>query len=76
MYILSHSVVSDSCNSMDYSLPGSSVDGISQARMLECVAISSSRGSSWPRDQTRVSFIGRQVLYHWKAQDDIHSTCI
>ena len=34
------------CNPMDYSLPGSSVHGISQARILECVAISSSRGSS------------------------------
>ena len=36
---------------------GSSVPGISQARILEWVAISSSRGSSWPRDQTRVSCI-------------------
>ena len=35
---------------MDCSLPGSSVHGISQARILEWVAIS--RGSSWPRDQT------------------------
>ena len=37
---------------MDSSLPGSSVHGIFQARILERVAISSSRGSSWPRDQT------------------------
>ena len=37
---------------MGYSLPGSSVHGISQARILERVAISSSRGSSWPRDET------------------------
>ena len=36
------------CNPMDYSLPGSSVHGISQARTLEWVAISSSRGSSQP----------------------------
>ena len=53
---------------IDCSLPGSSARGILQARILEWVAISSSRGSSWPRDQTHVpcvSCIGRQVLYHW-----------
>ena len=49
---------------MDCSLPGSSVHGISQARILEWVAISFSRGSSKPRDQTHISFIGRQILYH------------
>ena len=38
---------------MDCSLPGSSVQGILQARTLEWVAISFSRGSSWPRDQTQ-----------------------
>ena len=52
---------------MDYSQPGSSVHGMSQARMLEWVAISYSRGSSWSSDRTRVSCvsgIGRQILYH------------
>ena len=39
------------CNSMDCSLPGCPVCGILQARKLEWVAILSSRGSSWPRDQ-------------------------
>ena len=43
------------CDPMDYSPPGSSVHGIFQARILEWIAISSSRGSSRPRDQTRVS---------------------
>ena len=43
------------CDPMDYSLPGSSVHGIFQARVLEWVAISFSRGSSQPRDQTQVS---------------------
>ena len=38
------------CNSMDYSPPSSSVHGILQARILEWVAISFSRGSSQPRD--------------------------
>ena len=40
------------CDAMGYSLPGSSVHGISQARILEWVAIPFSRGSSRPRDQT------------------------
>ena len=43
--------------------PLSSVHGISQIRMLEWVAISSSRGSTPPRDQTNISFIGRWILY-------------
>ena len=47
------------CDPMDYSLPGSSVPGIFQARILEWVASPFSRGSSWPRDQTHVSCIGR-----------------
>ena len=53
------------CNSMDCSLPGFSVHGISQASVLESVAVSFSRGSSWHRDQTHVSCIGRWILYHW-----------
>ena len=40
------------CDPMDCSPPGSSVHGISQARILEWVAISFSSGSSWPRDWT------------------------
>ena len=50
---------------MDYSPPGSSARGIFPARILEWVAISSSSGSSRPRDQTCVSCIGRQVLNRW-----------
>ena len=45
------------CNAMDCSPPGSSLHGILQASILEWVAISSSRGSSQPRDQTPVSCI-------------------
>ena len=51
--------------------PGSSVHGISQARILEWVFISSSSGSSKPRDWTHISWIGRQILYHcatWEAK--------
>ena len=51
------------CNPMDYSPPGSSVHGISQARIMVWVAISCSRGSSQPRDRTCVYHIGRQILY-------------
>ena len=55
------------CNPVDCSLLGSSVHGIFQARILDWVAISYSRGYSQPRDQTyisRVSCIGRWILYH------------
>ena len=45
------------CEPMDYSPPGSSVPGIFQARILKWVAIPFSRGSSPPRDPTRVSYI-------------------
>ena len=51
------SVVSTLHDPMDCSPPGSSVRGISQARILKWVAISFSRGSSLPRDRTRVSGI-------------------
>ena len=58
----------------DCSPPGSSVHGISQARILKQVATSYSRGSSWPKDGTHiscVSCIGREILQHctmWEAQ--------
>ena len=44
------------CNPMNWSLPGSPVHEIFQARILEWIAISYSRGSSWPRDQTHISW--------------------
>ena len=44
-------------NNMDCSLPGFSVHGISQSRVLECVAIPFPRGSSGPMEQTQVSCI-------------------
>ena len=43
------------CDSTECSLPGSSIHGISQARVLEWVAISFSRGSFWLRDRTQFS---------------------
>ena len=50
-------MVSDSVDSIDYILPGSSVHGILQARILEWVAISFSRESSRSRDRTLVSYV-------------------
>ena len=56
------------CDPVDCSPPGSSVQEILQARILEWVAMPSSRGSSEPRSWICVSYIsciGRQILYHW-----------
>ena len=51
------------CDLMDCRSPGSSVNGIFQARILEWVVISFPRGSSRPRDRICVSCIGRWILY-------------
>ena len=53
------------CDPMDFSSAGSSVRGILQARILDWVAISFSRGSSWPRDQTWVSYIAGGFFTIW-----------
>ena len=57
------------CDSMDCSLPGSSLHGIFQARVLEWVAISFSRRSSRPRDQTRVSRIVGRCFTIWATRE-------
>ena len=62
---VSHSVVSNFCNPTDCSLPGSSIPGILQVRILEWIAISCSRGFSWPRDQTQVSCIWGRFFTIW-----------
>ena len=51
------------CDPVDCSLPGSTVHGISQARILEWIAISLSRGSSQPRDLRLLHC--ERILYHW-----------
>ena len=59
------------CDSRDRSPPSTSVHGTLQARILDWAAISSSRGSSWPRDWTqvsRVSCIGRQIFFFFIAE--------
>ena len=60
------------CDPVDCSPPGSSVHGVLQARVLEWVFTSSSRGSSRPRDGTRVSHvscIGRRILIHCATRE-------
>ena len=53
------------CDPMDSSQPGSTVHGIFQARILEWVEISSSRGSSWPMDWTPVSCLLHEQAGSW-----------
>ena len=53
---------------MDCSPLDSSVYGISQLRILERVTTSFFGGPSGPKDQTCVSYIGRQILYYWAAR--------
>ena len=80
------SVVSDSCDSMDHSPPGASVHGISQAGMLEWVAMPSSRGSSPPRVQpagdglvvtsTPKSALDGNVDSETEGPENVISTCL
>ena len=56
-------------DTVDYSLPGSSIHGIFQARILEWVAISFSRGSSQPRDWTQVSHIRGRHCTVWATRE-------
>ena len=64
------------CNPKDCSLPGSSIHGIFKTRILEWVAISFSRRSSWPRDWTWVSRIVGRHLTVWatrKVLNEVHT---
>ena len=66
---------------MDCSLPSSYVHGIFQAIVLEWIAISFSRGSSWPRDQTQVSHIVERRLTIWatrevKSYKELHGSSV
>ena len=61
--------MSDSCDPMDCSLPGSFVHGILQARILEWVAISFSRRSSWPRNRTQVSYTAGRFFNNWAMRE-------
>ena len=54
---------------MHCSPSGPPVRGIYQVRILEWTATAFSRGSSWHRDRTCVSCIGRWILYHWATRE-------
>ena len=64
------------CDPMDCSLPRSYVHGILQARILEWVAISFSRGSPWPKDGTRVSCITGRRLTVWATGEVLRASGI
>ena len=69
LLFLSHWVTSDCCGPMRCSLPGSSGYGISQARILQWVAIFFSKGSFQPRDRTRVSWIAGRFFTDWATRE-------
>ena len=50
--------------------------GILQARILEWVAVPSSRGSSWLRDQICVCHTGRRILYYWASREAHTYVCV
>ena len=62
-------VVSDSFDPIDCSLPGSSAYGILQGRLLEWIAISFSRGSSWPSNQIWVFCIAGRLFTNWATRE-------
>ena len=71
---LRHSAVSDTLRPMNCSPPGSSVHPIFQARILEWVATSSSRGASQPRGQSCIFCIGRRILYKCTTRETLRSS--
>ena len=60
------------CYPIACSPPGSSVHGILQERIVEWVAISFSRGSSWPRDRTQVSRIEGRCFNLWATREALN----
>ena len=64
------------CNPMDCSLPASSIHEIFQARILESVAISFSRGSFQPRDQTPISHTAGRLFAIWATREALKDTIV
>ena len=64
------------CHPMDYSLPGSSVHSVLQARILEWVAMLFSRASSWPRDRTCVSCLAGRLFTTNHLESPIIIACV
>ena len=69
MYVLVAQLCLTVCNPMDCSPPGSSVHGTLQAKILEWVATSFSRGCSQPRDWTQVTFIASRFFTIWATRE-------
>ena len=72
---VSCSVMSNSLWGHNWRPPGSPVHRIFQARILEWVAIPFSKGSSWPRDRTWVSYIAGRGLTIWDSREDPNRIC-
>ena len=76
-WVFTHSCLT-LCDPMDCSLPGSSVHGILQVRILGWIAIPFSRRSSQPRDQIQVSRVAGRFFTVWATRDDsssLHLLC-
>ena len=73
---ISHSVVSNSCNPMNYSPPGSSAHGILQTAILEWVTLPFSKGFSQPRDRTQVSHIAGRFFTIWATREAGMCVCV
>ena len=67
---VNYSVMSDSLDTMDYSLPGSSVHAILQARILAWVAIPFTRRSPWPRDQSLIVWDEENYIFMQDHQEN------
>ena len=63
------------CNPVNCSSLGSSVHAVLQARILEWVAISFSKGSFWPRDPTQISPIAGRCFIGWATRENIQYKC-
>ena len=62
--------MSNSCDLMDCSLPVSSVHGILRARILKWFVIPFSKGSSWPRNWSRLSCIAGRFFTNWATREE------
>ena len=71
--LCAHSVMSNSVTQWAVTSQAPLSMGFFQARILEWVAVSSSRGSSRSKDQTLISCIGRHILYHWAIWETTYS---
>ena len=76
MNVLVAQVCPTLCDPTNYSISGSSVHGILQARILEWVTVPFSRGSSQPRDQTQISHIAGRFLTSWATREALNKSSL